>query len=323
MQQIVEKYGLELEMAVKGKRIVITLQQKSIRQPEFVSDRNNYGQPVLSMPYGNSYSRNDSKYHKPATYDGLTLWQDYLVHFELDEHQKTLKLATSLREAAQGVLSDLHPDTRRNYRSIVNALAACFEPENQSVLYRAQIMSRLRKKSIRLAYPTSPLQVREQLAIDCFIDSLNDSELEWLVFQSKSKTVDYAPRVDHEYEAFQKGRHGRLNSKAGVRMQREVLNKENSMSVQKEENPAENGEILNEILKRIKQLENQNKNYGNPNNRQSNKTCTYCGKLGHWESKCFKCLDNEGRLEQNSRITNTNSHVKYTNRNVKVPGNKH
>jgi hypothetical protein len=136
--------------------------------------------------------------------------------------------------------------------------------------------------------------------------------------------VDDALRVGHEYEAFQKGRHGRLNPKAGVRMQREVLNKENSMLVEKDEKPAENGDILREILKRIEQLENQSKNNENPNkNKQSNKKCAYCGKLGHWESKCFKRLDNEGRLEQNSRITNTNSQMKYTNRNVKVPGNEH
>ncbi|KAL3862063.1 hypothetical protein ACJMK2_038690 [Sinanodonta woodiana] len=318
---------------------------QSRRQPRFVSDRNNHGEPVLPMSYGNLYRRNDSKYHKPATYDGSTHWQDYLVHFELvaeinqwDDHQKALELATSLRGAAQGVLSDLHPDMRRNYRSLVNALASRFEPENQSELYRAQIKSRLRKRGepltelaqdikrlVRLAYPTAPLQVREQLARDCFIDSLNDSELEWVVFQAKSQTVDDALRVGHEYEAFQKGRHGRLTIKHGVRMQREVLNKENNMSMDKDEKSDKKDDMLREILKRIEQLENQNKSNKNPNKNKhnSNMKCAYCGKLGHWESKCFKRLDDEEKLEQNRMTTNTKSQMKYINSNVKVPGNEY
>ncbi|KAK3603895.1 hypothetical protein CHS0354_042905 [Potamilus streckersoni] len=147
----------------------------SIRQPRFVFDRNNHGEPVQPMPYGNSYRRNDSKYYKPATYDGLTHWQDYLLHFELlaeinqwDEHQKALELATSLRGAAQRVLSDILPDMRKTYRSLINALEARFEPGKLLELYRAHSKSRLRKKDepshristglVILAYPTAPLQ---------------------------------------------------------------------------------------------------------------------------------------------------------------------
>ena len=83
---------------------------------------------------------------KPATYDGQSSLQDYLVQFELlaeingwDDFTKAMELATSLRGQAQGVLSDLRPDLRRDYSALVNALTARFEPVNQTELYRAQM----------------------------------------------------------------------------------------------------------------------------------------------------------------------------------------
>lgn len=56
--------------------------------------------------------------------------------------------------------------------------------------------------------------MRDQLARDCFIDSLNDQEIEWAVHQ------DDAVRLALEFEVFQNGRRQRMYQKqAGVRMQ--------------------------------------------------------------------------------------------------------
>lgn len=41
------------------------------------------------------------------------------------------------------------------------------------------------KSLTRYAYPNVPSETREQLAKDCFIDSLGDAELEWAVYQGK------------------------------------------------------------------------------------------------------------------------------------------
>jgi hypothetical protein len=173
-------------------------------------------------------SSNGPRYRKPATYDGTTEWRDYLVQFEMvaelnrwDERTKALELATNLRGTAQGVLSDLRPEYRVNYKHLVLALQSRFEPKNQEELYRAQIKSRIRKKGealtelaqdikrlIRLAYPEGWSEIRERLARDSFIDSLNDAELEWAVFRGKPITVDDAVRLGLEYEAFEAG-HGK------------------------------------------------------------------------------------------------------------------
>ncbi|KAK3600191.1 hypothetical protein CHS0354_029960 [Potamilus streckersoni] len=232
-----------------------------------------------------------------------------------NEQQKALKIETSLHGSAQGVPSDILFDMRKTYMSLAIALAARFEPENRvdcggvgNLSIPLTKLAQDIKHLVQLAYPTVPLQVREQLAIYYFIDSLNDSELEWSVFQPKSQTVVDVLQIGHECEAFRKGRHGRLKHKHGVRMQREVLNEEDSMSVEKEEKPDANSDILKKKfktkratgeskrnLKQKEQLENQSKNNGNSNkNKQNkNKQCAYCGKLGHWENKCFKYLDDK------------------------------
>lgn len=184
----------------------------------------------IAPPSGISYPVRSSQ-KKPANYDGTSSFQDYLVQFEMtgdlnkwDEGMKAMELATSLRGTAQTVLSDLRPEQRRDYNQLVSALTARFEPTNQTELYRAQIKSRLRKKAesvqelatdikrlVRRAYPQATSELRDQIARDCFIDSLNEHELEWFVYQGKPKTVDEAMQLALEYEAFQAGRKRSVN----------------------------------------------------------------------------------------------------------------
>ena len=118
---------------------------------------------------------------KPGTFDGSGNWTDYLIQFNLiadyyswSNYDRALQLA---RGTAQGVLSDLSQEQGTNFNSLVSALAARFEPVQQSELYRAKIKSRIRRKGepivelaqdirklIRLAYPSATTQVREQLS---------------------------------------------------------------------------------------------------------------------------------------------------------------
>ena len=62
------------------------------------------------------------------------------------------------------------------------------------------------RKLIRLAYPTAPSEVREQLPKDCYIDSMDNADLEWSILQGNPKTVDDAVKLALEYEAFQRGK---------------------------------------------------------------------------------------------------------------------
>ncbi|CAG2188204.1 unnamed protein product [Mytilus edulis] len=166
------------------------------------------------------------RFRKPVLYDGETNWEDYLVQFELiaainkwSDLEKALELATSLRGSAQSILTNLRPEMRTDFVQLTAALASRFQPENQAEMYRAQMKSKIRgrteqipvlgqdiKRLVRLAYPSAPMEVRDYLARDCFIDSLNDADMEWAIFQAKAKNIDNAIQVALEYEAFQNNR---------------------------------------------------------------------------------------------------------------------
>ncbi|CAC5371057.1 unnamed protein product [Mytilus coruscus] len=176
----------------------------------------------------NDINLQNTKYYKkkPALYDGESNWEDYLVQFELiaainkwSDIEKALELATSLRGTARSVLTDLRPEMRTNFIQLTAALASRFQPENQAEMYRAQMKSKIRgrteqipvlgqdiKRLVRLAYPSAPIEIKEQLACDCFIDSLNDVDMGWAIFQAKAKSINNAIQVALEYEAFQNDR---------------------------------------------------------------------------------------------------------------------
>jgi hypothetical protein len=147
-----------------------------------------------------------------------------------DSTTQAMELATSLRDAALGVLTDLEPQQRINYEILLSALESRFGSGQQTELYRAQLKNKLRKHNetipelaqdvkrlVRMAYPTAPIEIREQLARDNFLDSLNDAELEWAVYRGKPKSVEESVQISIEYEAFRYG-HKRRNGKSDVRM---------------------------------------------------------------------------------------------------------
>ena len=141
--------------------------------------------PGMASSVSSRTARRRRKQKKVANYDGKTSWEDYHVQFELvaalngwDEETKALELATSLRGTAQSTLADLDPDKRTDYQSLVSALSARFEPENQADMYLAEIRTRTRLKSetlpelgqvmkrlARYALPSAPSSVRQWLAL--------------------------------------------------------------------------------------------------------------------------------------------------------------
>ncbi|KAK7479040.1 hypothetical protein BaRGS_00029710 [Batillaria attramentaria] len=159
---------------------------------------------------------------KPALYDGKTSWREYQVQFEMlaaacswSYRQMAVELATSLREQAVGVLATLQPNQRYDYRTLVAALEARFEPRHQTEMHRAGLRTRVRKrqesltalaqdlkKLTRKAFPAATEEVCEQLTLNAFMDALNDSEMEWNVYQGKPETVEQAVTLAMEYESF-------------------------------------------------------------------------------------------------------------------------
>lgn len=184
----------------------------------------------------------------------------------------------------------MNQEQRAHFTAFTSALAARFEPVQQSELYRAKIKSRVRRRAeltvklakdirklIRLAYPSAIADVREQLSKDCFIDALNDHDLEWAILQGKPRSVKDALKLALEYEAFQKGGRGRYGDVRSFSVQEQVFA------------PATEGiKAQNGVPVGIGSAAS------NENGRR--KQCNFCQRTGHDERDCYrkKNLQNNG-----------------------------
>ncbi|MES9880090.1 MAG: hypothetical protein ABW185_04335 [Sedimenticola sp.] len=248
---------------------------------------------------------------QPATYSGPTGWREYLIHFEMvaefnrwNDATKAFELALCLRNDAQVTLSDLTPNERKRYRTLVAALSSRFEPEDQSELYRSELKNRSRrrdeqltelaqdiKRLVRLAYPNTGSDVRSTLARDAFEDALCDPDMEWAVHQGKPASVEAAVKLALEYEAFQSSRKktGRYpRAQLRVQLEEGIENNTNGQHVMSS---------------------------GNRRNNLQRKRCNFCGRNGHWEKDCYSKRNFE-RIDE-PRFTNTS----YNNRTYQNSGN--
>ncbi|VDI79260.1 Hypothetical predicted protein [Mytilus galloprovincialis] len=188
-------------------------------------DRYFHPQPELTKNQSTAHTvcsgSNDVKI-KPSKYDGNTSWMDYLAHFEMctlinmwSKHQTGLYLAVSLIGQAQAVLGDLPKEKRQIFSDLVYALEERFAPPCQTELHWVQFKKCRQKasdtlpglgQSVRrlsnLAYPTAPLELRDTLAKEQFIDALVDSEMRLRIKQSRPKGLNNAIQLAVELEAY-------------------------------------------------------------------------------------------------------------------------
>ena len=135
--------------------------------------------------------------------------------YRCDDRTKTFELASSLIDEPAVTLSDLKSQERKNDRSIVTALTSRFEPEDQSELFHSILKSRFHKKEepltefaqdikhlVRLAYPSTDVDVPNTLTRNAFEDSLNESDMEWPVHQGKPKMIETAVKLALDFAVF-------------------------------------------------------------------------------------------------------------------------
>lgn len=147
------------------------------------------------------------------------------------------------------------------------------------------------RRVTRLAYPTAPVEIRDQLAKDCFVRVVNDSRIQLSIFQREPKTIDDCVRFGLEYEAFTVDQKRLNNPKQGLRM---VCETDDSGKT----------DLIERIAKMSQQLENLTHIQGQT--VKKNYACFYCGINGHIKNDCRKfARDKRNNCVKNNAIQNT------------------
>ncbi|MES9883151.1 MAG: hypothetical protein ABW185_19985 [Sedimenticola sp.] len=268
------------------------------------SDRgmyNDHNQRPTRFDYAPSFTprNNKSELVKIGTYDGTGSWHDYWVQFGIaargnnwDNETQAIKLACSLRGAAQSILSELDSRYHTDFNALVSALTDRFQPGNQSTLYKAQMKQRLRRKDeplpelaqdikrlTRLAYPSLPSDHRQDLALDCFIEAINDWNLEQFITMKEPQTIEEGLRIAMKYEAA-KFRNGRQTARQGIRMQSEICtgtNVDHQTKLLRE---------CSDVLREIKSINKKQNGTGSNTQVPDHRVCYRCQQPGHIACDC-------------------------------------
>ena len=131
---------------------------------------------------------------KPSTSDGNSSWGAYKMQFTMvSEHNgwspsaEDFHLAVSLRGNAANILGTISEAQRHNFDSLSSALEQRFGEKCTKEYIRLQLKSRYQKageslqelaiqRLSRLAFSDCPVETREDLALQYFIDSMRDPQ---------------------------------------------------------------------------------------------------------------------------------------------------
>ena len=158
---------------------------------------------------------------KPPQFDGKTAWANYFCQFEAAARangwtiaEKATALTVALRGDATDILQTLSPSEQGDYQQLVRHLEMRYGQAHLEHVYHSQLKNRIQKSNeslqefeadvarlVRLAYPATPENVMERLAVQAFSDGLRDNETrQALLLAHPTHLVDALARA-LEFEA--------------------------------------------------------------------------------------------------------------------------
>ena len=200
-------------------------------------------------------------------------------------------------------MGTLPPGRHRDYREFVRALGRRFDPENQSEFYRVELQNCGRKPNETLpelgqqiralvaqVYPGANAEVLDVLGRDHFIDTIDDPDIFWRIYQAKPENLDGAICTAVEFEAYKAAEKQRVSSKRFIR---DISSHTKNLAAQ---DAQEEESLLAKLQKQIADLQKQlqasrgKENTGHKNGKQQGQRppvrCWNCGEAGHVQYNC-------------------------------------
>lgn len=197
--------------------ISFNLQREQNRAPVHVQSLSNGN---TNQNFGDSFSANMKI--KPQEYDGTTDIGEYLTQFNIfaeingwSGQSKALYLATCLTGNARSLLSELSELQKRDFEMLTDVLRTRFGTRNKCEIFRSQLKSLRKEKGqsisdlaqkvktlTRQAYPDANMDLLEILALDYFIDSLDDGDIRLRLRECCPKTMGEAETIAVRLETY-------------------------------------------------------------------------------------------------------------------------
>ncbi|KAG5894219.1 hypothetical protein JTB14_002270 [Gonioctena quinquepunctata] len=158
---------------------------------------------------------------KPPQFDGKTPWANYRRQFEAaakangwNAGERAVALLLALRGEATNILQTLTAQEQEDYDQLIKHLELRYGHAHLEHVYHSQLKNRCQKSGeslqefeadiarlVRLAYPATPENVMERLAVQAFLDGLRDQETrQALILARPTHLVDALARA-LEFEA--------------------------------------------------------------------------------------------------------------------------
>ena len=237
---------------------------------------------------------------KPDRFDGKEDLSAYLQHFSLcstlngwSDRDKAQFLAVSLAGEARQVINGLDLGQIQDYGYIVSALQARFDPVGRTELHRVQLKNKVREPNESLAaladhvrilvervFGELPMQSKDKMARDHFIDALNDGDMRTRVLQMRTTTLKEAAAAAVELEALQRAEKERSGPSKRVR---EVHTAEKTAA-----NPSlELAKVVGELADKVSKLQmGERRQGGRAGSKNPDVVCFYCEEVGHIKRHC-------------------------------------
>ena len=266
---------------------------------------------------------------KPQVFDGKEPVNSFLAHFEVcaqfnnwSIEQRASWLQWSLKGRAQQILWDLPPEQLTSYEKLVSSLRQRFGSENQTEVYKIELRNRRRgpheslsslmqdiRRLMVLAYSAATSDIWESVAINAFLEALDDPELSLEIRKRGPTNFDSAYRDALLLEGFKrasarpesvKGRNQnvRATSDVDADTRREIENLKSQLKQQETRHSQQIVEQSNLLAQQMREMNT------NTNRQQSNCyvtsqpvvnnsvplgkviICFACGAPGHTKPNC-------------------------------------
>ncbi|GBM64669.1 hypothetical protein AVEN_183423-1 [Araneus ventricosus] len=236
---------------------------------------------------------------KSLTFDGQTSWTVFKTQFDVvsstngwTDFVKASQLVASLRGSAAEVLQGIPATKLTDLTTIEKALESRFGDSHLTQFYRTELKTRRQKpgeslqelaadveRLMSLAYAECPLDVRESLAAQYFVDAIRDEDTQHSTRLMDAKDLKSSLAYSMKYEA------ARTVSKTSRHVR--------SMGTE-DHTSRERDDKFEFFFNRLEKLLNSSvSGRKNTPRRNPNVTCWKCSKKGHVQRECQAITSNQ------------------------------